>query len=57
MNTKESLSRDSSVALGNHMVMTHYVDASLHYNILMGKAVTGILYFISKTHIDWFSNK
>jgi hypothetical protein len=43
--------------LGNAVTLTHYVDANLYHDVLSGKAVTGILHFINKTPIDWFSKK
>jgi hypothetical protein len=32
-------------------------DTNLHHDLVTGRAVTGILHFINKTLIDWFSNK
>ena len=42
---------------GKFVTLIHYVDANLMHYLLTGKSVTGILTFINKTPIDWFSKK
>jgi hypothetical protein len=34
-----------------------YVDANLFYDMMTGRSVTGILHFLNKTPIDWYSKK
>ena len=55
--TKEALPHDVPIALGKPVIMTHYVDANLYHDIITGRSVTGILHFLNKTLIDWFSKK
>ena len=40
--------------LGKRILLTHYFDASLMYDVLSGKAVTGVCTFYNKTPIDWY---
>ena len=35
-NGKERLPRDAPEALGNHIILTHYVDANLYHDVLTG---------------------
>ena len=53
--TKEALSYDIPIALGKPVSMTYYVDANLYRDIPTGRSVTGILHFLNKNPIDWFS--
>ena len=43
--------------LGKRVTFTHYVDANLMHDLVTGKSVTGVLHFLNKTPIDWFSKK
>ena len=54
---KEQEPRDAPAALGNPVVLTHYVDANLYHCMLTGRSVTGILHLINGTPIDAFSKK
>ena len=56
-NVKEELPRDAPEALGKHIILTHYVDANLYRDVLTGHSVTGILHFINRTPIAWWSKK
>ena len=46
-NVKEELPKDAPKSLGKPNILTHYVDANLYHDILIGRAVTGTLYFIN----------
>ena len=37
--------------------MTHYVNTNLYHGMLTGRIGTGVLHFLNKTPIYWFSNK
>jgi hypothetical protein len=37
--------------------LTHYQDANLYNDIIAGCSITGILHFMNKMPIDWFSKK
>ena len=43
--------------LGNHVTLTHYVDANLMHDVITGRSVTGILHLANKTPMDWYSKK
>jgi hypothetical protein len=48
---------DAPESLGNHVTLTHYVDANLMHDIAMGRSVTGISHLVNKTPIEWYSKK
>src|SRR5687768_6169326 len=43
--------------LGQHVTLTHYIDANLFHDALTGRSVTGILYMLNVMPIDWYSKK
>jgi len=51
------LPKDAPVPLGNFVMLSHYVDANLYHNMLMGRSVTGILHYLNNTPIHWYSMK
>jgi len=51
------LPKDAPVPLGNFVMLSHYVDANLYHDMLTGRSVTGILHYLNKTPIDWYSKK
>jgi len=53
----EILSKDAPVTLGNFITLSHYVDANLYHDMLTGRSVTGILHYLNKMPIDWYSKK
>ena len=54
---KEVLPTDAPEPKGKFVTLFHYVDANLMHCLLTGRSVTGILSFINKTPVDWFSKK
>jgi Reverse transcriptase (RNA-dependent DNA polymerase) len=54
---EELLPVDAPEPLGNHVTLTHYVDANLMHDIATGRSVTGILHLMNKTPIEWYSKK
>ena len=42
---------------GKHVTLSHFIDANLYHNIVMGRSVTGILHLANKMPIDWCSKK
>ena len=54
---EELLPIDAPEPLGNHVTLTHYVDANLMHDIATGRSVTGILHLVNKTPIEWYSKK
>ena len=56
-NVKEVIPEDCLKPLGKHVTLSHYVDANLYYDMLSGCLFTGILHFVNKCPIDWYSKK
>ena len=56
-NCKEMLPKDTPDPKGKFVTLFHYVDANLMHCLLTGRSVTGILSFMNKTPIDWYSKK
>ena len=52
---EEQLPHDAPPPLGNPVITSHYVDANLYHDMISGRSVTGILHFLNKTPIDWYS--
>jgi hypothetical protein len=44
--------------LGSYIMLSHYYNANLYHHVVMGQSVTtGILHFMNKMPIDWYSKK
>ena len=56
-NLKELKPSDAPPPLGNPVITTSYKDANLMHDVMTGKSLTGILHFVNKTPIDWYSKK
>ena len=56
-NAKELVASNIPKALGPKVVITTYVDANLCHDMLSGKSVTGIIHFLNKTPIHFYSKK
>ena len=56
-NVKEVIPEDCPKLLGKHVTLLHYVDVNLYHDMLSGHLVTGILHFVNKCPIDWYSKK
>ena len=54
---EELLPTDAPTPLGQHVTLTHFVDANLMHDVTTGRSETGILHLINKTPIDWYSKK
>ena len=54
---QEEIPDDVPTPLGKWVTLSHYVDANLFHCLLTGRSVTGILHFLNKTPVDWFSKK
>ena len=53
----EFLPQDSPEPKQKHVVTVIYHDVNLCHNILTGRSVTGVIYFLNKTPMDWHSKK
>jgi hypothetical protein len=40
-----------------YVTLSHYYDANLYHDMVTGQSVMGILHFINKMPIDWYSKK
>ena len=56
-NVREIIPDDAPKPYGKYVLITHYVDANLMHCLLTGRSVTGIIIFLNKTPVDWFSKK
>jgi hypothetical protein len=56
-NPTEDIPADTSPPLGKQIILSHYFDANLMYDVLSGKAVTGVAHFYNKTPVDWYCTK
>ena len=56
-NVKEVIPDDVPTSYRKYVLITHYVDVNLMHCLLTGRSVTGILTFLNKTPVDWFSKK
>jgi hypothetical protein len=52
---KEDIPSDAPEPLGKPVVTTSYYDANLLHDLISGRSVTGIIHFLNKTPVDWFS--
>jgi hypothetical protein len=43
--------------VGKCVTLTHNIDANLYHDMMTGCSVTGILHFINKTPMEWYSRK
>jgi hypothetical protein len=53
----EIIPKDTPPPLGGFITLTHYQDTNLYHDIITGRSVTGILHFMNKKPIDWYSKK
>ena len=52
---KEEIPKNAPEPLGKFVRTTHYMDANLMHDLISGSSVSGILHFLNKTPIDWYS--
>jgi hypothetical protein len=43
--------------LGKYVMLSHYYNANLYHDMVTGRSVMGILHFMNKMTIDWYSKK
>jgi hypothetical protein len=56
-NIKEALPKNCPEPRGKSVCTTTHKDANLYHDLSMGRAVTGVLHFINKMPINWYSRK
>jgi hypothetical protein len=54
---QEQIPWDAPEPLGKFVTLSHYVDANLMHDMVTGHSITGILHFVNKMPIDWYSKK
>jgi hypothetical protein len=54
---EEAIPIDIPLPLGKYVTLTHYVDATLYHDMVIGCAMTGVLHLINKMPINWYSKK
>ena len=40
-----------------HVVTVSYYDENLHHNVVTGRPVTGVLYFLNNIPVNWYVKK
>jgi hypothetical protein len=56
-NVRETLPEKCPTPRSKIVCMMAYKDTVLYHNMCTGRAVTGVLHFIDKPPIDWYSKK
>ena len=56
-NVQEILPDDMPEPLGEAVITTTTLDATLNHCFATGKSLTGCLHFVNKTPVDWYSKK
>ena len=51
---KENIADDVPAQLGKRIILTHYFDESLMYDVVFGKNLTSACTFYNKTPISWY---
>jgi hypothetical protein len=54
---KETIPTNAPTPLGKEVDTIYFHDANLYHDIITGRSVTGIIHFLNRTPIDWFSKK
>jgi hypothetical protein len=54
---KEMVPANAPTPLGKEVDTITFHDANLYHDLITGRSVTGILHFLNRTPIDWFSKK
>ena len=54
---KELVPTDAPEPLGNYVTTLSYKDANLLHDLITGRSMMGIMHFLNKTPIDYFSKK
>jgi len=54
---QEELPHNMPEPLGKIVRITEYVDANLYFDLVTGRACTGILIFANQTPVEWYSKK
>ena len=56
-NVEEEIPKDIPKPLGERVITTTFLDASLLHGIATGKSVTAVFHFVNTTPTDWFSKR
>ena len=56
-NVSEELPKDAPEPKGKPVILTAFVDANLHHDLVTGRAVTGVLHLVNQTPFEWFCKK
>lgn len=54
---RELIPDDAPKPLGKRVVLSEYLDANLYHDLITGRSVTGVLHFINKTPVEWYTKK
>ena len=56
-NDHEEFLHNMPTPLGKIVCITEFVDANLYFDLVTGRACTGLLIFLNQTPIDWYCKK
>ena len=56
-NIKENIPGDMPTPMGKVVMISIFVDANLYFDLITGRACTGILTMLNQTPIEWYSKK
>ena len=56
-NIDKELPQDMPTPLGKKVRISAFFDANLYHDLITGRAMTGVLMFVNKTPVDWYSKK
>ena len=54
---REAIPKGCPKPKGKSVISSTYKDANLYHDMVTGRAVTGVLHYINKTPIDWYTRK
>ena len=54
---REELPEDAPEPLGKPVVLTTYVDANLHHDLVTGRLLTAVIHFINGTYFDYYTKR
>ena len=54
---KEQVPDDAPEPKGKRVILTSFVDASLHHCKVTGRGVTGIIHMMNKTPVEWYTKR
>ena len=54
---REEIPHDAPVPLGKEVATATFIDANRYHDLVMGRAITGVLHLLNGTSADWYSKR